>query len=215
MNRRKKHVFFPALASLPLLFLLSCSKHPAASPPAASPPPPAVAVTPAVDTSTPKKASLAFAGAMVSGDTDKMRSLAVGTNGQVFAFYTALAEMVGAQRRFKMVLAAKFGDTVSLPPEIEAIGSMNPVPPDEASWTEKIDGDTATLVDATGHAGWKFKKWMETGRWISTPPMPPSRRVGARHGAAAGDVHGSQTSVRHGRGENCRWIIQRPQGCGG
>jgi hypothetical protein len=161
MNSPKNRRRLTALASVPLLFLLSCSKQAVPPQTAASPPnspPPSRDVVPAVDASTPKKASLAFAAAMVSGDTDKMRSVAVGTDSQVFVFYTALAEMVGAQRKFKAVLTAKFSDACKIPPEIDAIGNMNPIPPDNDSLTEKIDGDTAMLVDASGHPGLKFKK---------------------------------------------------------
>ena len=141
-------------ALLPALFFISCSKQPAASQaaPGAAP-----------DSPAPKKVSLAFARAVASGDIGGMKSVAIGTTGRVFAFYVSLANTVTAEHRFKAALVARFGDDCEIPPDIESIGNMNPLPPDYDSLTEKIDGDTATLVNAAGKGGLKFKKI--TGEW--------------------------------------------------
>lgn len=181
MNIRKSHALLAAalLPALPLL--LSCSKQ--APPPQAAAPPPSQAspVPDDGDTSTPKKVSLAFVSALVAGDIPGMRALATGTGGQVFTYYSGLADLVASQHIFVEALRAKFGDTCSLPPEIEHLGNLPPMPANYDQLAEKIDGDTATLVDPAGHAGVKLKK--VDGAWkvdldsadAALPPGVPER----------------------------------------
>ena len=171
MNLQKARAFCATLALVPAVFSFSCSKQPAP-------------VAPTADTSSPKKVSLAFASAMVAGDSAAMRSMAVGTGGHLFAYYSSLADLVASQHLFTETLKAKFGDACKLPPEIEHIGNLPPMPANYDQLVERIDGDTATLVDAAGHPGVKLKK--VDGNWkvdfatadAALPPDAPAILAG-------------------------------------
>ena len=166
MRIQKSPCVIAMIAIFPAIAFLSCSRH-ATPPDAGATPPPLVlappqpgatpAPAPGDDSSSPKKAALAFASAMVAGDAARMRTLATGTDGKLFAYYSGLAEMVQAQHILTEALKQRFGDDCQLPAEIEHIGNLPPMPANYDQLAEKIDGDSATLVDSAGHAGVKLK----------------------------------------------------------
>jgi hypothetical protein len=94
------------------------------------------------DTSTPRKAAIAFVNALSANDMKLARSLAIGSESELTAakayydFSAALARSLGAEAR-------KFGDAA------EATKFDNSVKNDLESAREEIDGDTAGLVAFT------------------------------------------------------------------
>lgn len=148
---------------LPSVFLASsCSKKPETAPQPVQPPPLAQLLTPqappAADASTPKAASLAFANALVAGDIPAMSNVVQGTDTRLFAYYAGLAEVVASSRIFVTALKSQFGDETLIPPQIEHLGNLPPMPSNYEELTEQIDGDRAVLVDTRGHPGVRLVK---------------------------------------------------------
>lgn len=94
----------------------------------------------APDTSTPKKAAVAFANALTAGDMDAVHKLATGNDAQ-FALVKSLSDVIQGFKHLDAASTKKFGDAGKLPKEM----SMD-IAADFASAEEKIDGDKATLV---------------------------------------------------------------------
>lgn len=93
------------------------------------------------DLSTPKKAAMAFATALAAGDEQAMRAASTGTD-EDFKGLLVLSETLRAMKRFQTAAVKKFGDDAKAIPDMSAAMSRQI----EAS-DEKIDGDTATLVN--------------------------------------------------------------------
>jgi hypothetical protein len=92
------------------------------------------------DASTPKKAAVAFAKAVVAGDMATAKTLATGTEAE-FAIVKSMSDMAGGLKRLEDAAVKKFGTDGKLPPGM----GMDPVG-DMESAEEKIDGDKATLI---------------------------------------------------------------------
>ena len=94
----------------------------------------------APDTSTPKKAALAFANALESGDIAAAKTLANGTDAE-WAMIKTLSNVLVAGKAFSDAAHEKFGPDAKLPPSMV----MDLSALFDAS-EEKINGDTATLI---------------------------------------------------------------------
>ena len=92
------------------------------------------------DMSTPKKAAVSFAKAVMAGDADGYKAVSTGTDAE-FALVKSLSDMAMAMKRLEDASTKKFGADGKLPKEMamDLVGDM------ETS-DEKIDGDNATLV---------------------------------------------------------------------
>lgn len=168
MNLRKVTALAAALALAPAAIFTSCSRRQAplqadATPPVLTLPqaPPEPVSTP--DPSSPKGVSLAFANAVAAGNAEAVRKMAAGTDSRMLAYFTSFADLVASQHLFATALKARFGDDCQLPPEIEHLGHVPSMPSNFDELTEKIDGDKASLVDGSGHAGVRLKK--VDGNW--------------------------------------------------
>jgi hypothetical protein len=167
MNLRKVTALAAALALAPAAIFISCSKRQApplqadATPPVLTPP--QAPRPPPPDPSSPKGVSLAFANAVAAGDAAAMRKLAAGADSRMLAYYAGFTDLVASQHLFTTALKARFGDDCLLPPEIEHLGNLPPMPSNFDELTEKIDGDKAVLVDASGHTGVRLRK--VDGNW--------------------------------------------------
>jgi hypothetical protein len=99
-----------------------------------------VARADAPDTSSPKKAALAFAKAVQAGDMATAKTLATGSDAD-WKLMQMLSDIMVASKAFATAASDKFGDQGKLPPGM----AMDLSAEFEAS-DEKIDGDTATLI---------------------------------------------------------------------
>jgi hypothetical protein len=99
-----------------------------------------VARADAPDTSTPKKAAIAFAKAVQAGDMTTAKTLATGSDSE-WKLIKMMSETMVAVKAFSAAAAEKFGDQGKLPPDMAMDLSA-----DFESSDEKIDGDTATLI---------------------------------------------------------------------
>ena len=95
------------------------------------------------DISTPKKAGLAFAKAVETGDIDKAKTLATGTDAE-WNVVKSLGDISVAMRKLEAATAKKFGDEGKFPQ-----GMLMDLVADFQSMEEKIEGDVATLVSKT------------------------------------------------------------------
>ncbi|HWB58225.1 MAG TPA: hypothetical protein VG733_01985 [Chthoniobacteraceae bacterium] len=121
-------------------------------------PPPAAGEDAGPDLSTPKGVALAFANAVAAGDEDAMSKLVIGNGTHSYAYYAGVAEVVSAEHVFEMALKSRFGDSCELPREIESLGHLPTMPANFDELKEEIDGDKASLADASGHVGVRLKK---------------------------------------------------------
>ena len=92
------------------------------------------------DTSTPKKAGIAFAKAVVAGDQAAVKALSTGTDAE-FALVKSISELASAMKKLEEAAVKKFGPEGKLPKEM-ALDMVS----DFETADEKINGDTATLV---------------------------------------------------------------------
>ena len=94
----------------------------------------------APDTSTPKKAAIAFANALKTGDIATAKTLATGNDAE-WALVKILSDAMVATNAFSAVATDKFGPDAKLP-----AGFTMDLAAEFDAADEKIDGDTATLI---------------------------------------------------------------------
>jgi hypothetical protein len=92
------------------------------------------------DTSTPKKAGVAFAKALMAGDQAAVKALATGSEAD-FALVKNVGDLAIAMNKLEAASVKKFGEAGKLPKEM-AIDMVA----DFETAEEKINGDTATLI---------------------------------------------------------------------
>jgi hypothetical protein len=102
----------------------------------------------APDTSTPKKAAVAFANAVNQGDMKTAHALATGTDAE-FAAIKGIGDVYQACNRLAAAATKKFGKDGKL--SADDVASLKDLsidmPADFEAAQEKIDGNKATLVD--------------------------------------------------------------------
>jgi len=94
----------------------------------------------APDTSTPKKAGVAFAKAVQTGDLTTAKTLATGTDSE-WSAVKALSDLSVAMKSLEAAVTKKFGADGKFPE-----GMLMDVVADFQSMEEKIEGDQATLI---------------------------------------------------------------------
>ena len=94
-----------------------------------------------LDLTTPKKAALAFAKALVAGDMETVKQTATG-NPKEFSIVKSLGDMLQAMKRYEAAAVKKFGEEGKMSKE----DSKDLVMEVEAA-DEKIEGEKATLVN--------------------------------------------------------------------
>jgi hypothetical protein len=101
----------------------------------------------APDASSPKKAAIAFARAVVASDLERARSLAVGTDAE-FDVFKSMSELLQASKRLRAAATKRFGE---FPRQFD-LSFLEGLPDQFERLEEKIEGDRATLVLKTGQA---------------------------------------------------------------
>lgn len=94
----------------------------------------------APDTSTPKKAGVAFAKAVQTGDLTTAKTLATGTDSE-WSAVKALSDLSVAMKSLEAAVTKKFGADGKFPE-----GMLMDVVADFQLMEEKIEGDQATLI---------------------------------------------------------------------
>ena len=94
----------------------------------------------APETSTPKKAGVAFAKAVQTGDITKAKTLATGTDAE-WTVVKLLSDISVAMKKLEAAAAKKYGDEGKFPQ-----GVLMDLVVDFQSMEEKIEGDNATLI---------------------------------------------------------------------
>jgi hypothetical protein len=94
----------------------------------------------APDTSTPKKAAMAFCKALIAGDMDKIHALSTGTDGE-YALVKLLSDATHAYGKFHDSVTKKFGDQSKF---FDDLGLDVTKEYETADY--KLDGDTAKQV---------------------------------------------------------------------
>lgn len=94
----------------------------------------------APDRSTPMKAAVAFAKAIMAGDMEAVKSLSTGTEAE-YAMAKTVSDMAVSMKKLGDASVKKFGDAGKLPKEMQ----IDLVADFEASEV-KIDGDKAALI---------------------------------------------------------------------
>lgn len=111
------------------------------------------------DTSTPKNTALTFAKAVMAGDMDTVHKTATGTDAQ-FAAVKTFSDVVAAMRRYEEAAMKKFGDEGKLSREVN-----KDLAEEVDAAEEKIEGDTATLINKKNPAKRPMKLKKDAGGW--------------------------------------------------
>lgn len=115
------------------------------------------------DLSTPSKAAVAFAKAVMAGDMAAVKSLSTGTEAE-YAMAKTVSDMAVSMKKLEEASVKKFGDAGKLPKEMQ-IDLVS----DFETAEVKVDGDKATLI-VKSKPDDKFpptlKKEGTNGKWI-------------------------------------------------